>query len=272
MDMRGEEGISEVVASVLLIALSVAGVAVVAALLFSTPSGAEVPAVSLTAGTTSDGTFVLVHEGGDPLASGTYHLYVDAGDGLVDRTDRFLLEGDGAWSVGEGLTYADREPGGRVVVTVLIGEGETVIAEPWAEGTIATVVDGGGSTPGPGPGPGPGPEPGTPGIEIETPSDGGHMVFSGHPKYSSTVRARATGEAIEEVEFVLESSEGEIFIEGVYPAIRGGDGEFYADIVSNYGQLKKMTGREVTLAVVAYDHTGAQVARDRVTVQVWPAY
>lgn len=268
MTMEREEGISEVVASVLLIALTVVGVAIVAALLFSTPLAVELPAVSLTAGTTPAGTFVLVHEGGDPLDAGTYRVYVDAGSGLIDRTDRFLLDGDGTWSPGEALTYTQGDPGGRIVVTAFIGGSETVIAKPWAMGTIVTVVDEGGSTPGPGPGPGPGPEPEEASIEITIPSDGSQMVFSGHPQYSSTVWAKATGEAIEKVEFIIESSKGEIFIEGVYPAELSEAGEYHADITSNYGHLHQIAGRDVTIRAIAYDSTGTAVAWDTVTAQI----
>ncbi|MDD3621085.1 MAG: type IV pilin N-terminal domain-containing protein [Methanofollis sp.] len=266
--MEEDEGISEVVASVLLIALTVVGVAIVATLLFSAPSSVEVPAVSLTAGTTADGTFVLIHEGGDPMGAGTYRVYVDAGDGLIDRTDRFLLDGDGAWSPGEALMYTRGDPGGRIVVTALVGGSETMIAEPWAMGTIATVVDEGGNTPGTGPGPGPGPEPEETSIEITMPSDGGQMIFSEHPKYSSTVWARTTGETVKSVKFILKATEGTLTIEGTYAANRGMDGEYYADITSNYGQLKKMTGRDVIIRAVGYDSVGTAVASDTVTAQI----
>ncbi|QSZ67754.1 type IV pilin [Methanofollis aquaemaris] len=267
MGMQREDGISEVVGSVLLIALTVVGVTIVVALLLSGTHPVEVPVASLTPGTTADGTFVLVHEGGDPLEAGTYRLYVDAGDGPVDRTDKFLLDGDGAWSPGEAMKYTDGELDGRVIVTALVGGGETVIAEPGASGVITAVVDEGGSTPGPGPGPGPGDA----AVKINSPTDGGLLVFSGHPQYFSTVRASVTGGTVESVRFILESSGGGLPIEGVYTADRGPDGKYYAEITTNYGQLKKMTGQEVTIRAVAYDDAGIAVARDSVAARIQAA-
>lgn len=263
-DADADDGVSEMVGSVFLVALTVLGVAIVAALLLSGSLPGEVPAVSLTAGTTADGTFVLVHEGGDPLEDGAYRLYVDAGNGPIDRTDDFLLEGEGAWSPGEALKYTGEKPDGRVIVTALSGDGETVIAEPRASGVITPVVDEGGSAPGPGPGP----DPGDVGVEITAPSNGGSMVFSGFPKYSATVRATVTGGTIERVTFIIESSSDDLAIEGEYTAEHGPDGVYYAEIATNNGQLKKMIGREVTIRTVAYDNAGTTVADDTVTAWI----
>ena len=262
MDLPGaEDGVSDMVGSVLLVALTVIGVVIVAALLLSAPLPGNVPAVSLSAGTTADGAFVLFHEGGDILEDGAYRLYVDVGNGPVDRTDEFLLDGDGVWSPGEALRYRAGEPDGRVIVTALAGGGETVIAEPRASGGIVPVVDEGGSTPGPGP------DPGDVNVAITAPSDGGTVVFSGFPKYSATVRAAGAGGAIGKVVVLIESPGGDLAIDGEYTTEKGSDGGYYARIATNPGQLKKMTGREVMVRVVAYDTAGVVVAQD--AVKAW---
>ncbi|MDK2973695.1 MAG: hypothetical protein PWP08_66 [Methanofollis sp.] len=138
MILRDEEAVSEVIGTVLLISLTVLGVAIVAVALFSQPPPTEIPHVSVVAGRSADNaTFVLFHEGGDALARGNYHIYADTGSGLVDLTDNFTLAGDDIWSIGENLTYdGDGTQIKRVVVSAVDpGGGETMIAEPNAAGT-----------------------------------------------------------------------------------------------------------------------------------------
>jgi len=145
MVLTDDEGVSEVIGAILLVSLAVLGVAIVAVALFSQPAPSEIPQVSVVAGATAENTtFVLLHEGGDALSQGSYHIYVDTSSGLVDRTGNFTLAGDDVWSIGENLTYAGSDIAqiDRVVVSVVdSGGGETMIAEP---GYSAGVVDAGG--------------------------------------------------------------------------------------------------------------------------------
>jgi FlaG/FlaF family flagellin (archaellin) len=161
-----EEGVSEVIGAILLVSLAVLGVAIVAVALFSQPAPAEIPHVSVVAGASDDNTtFVLFHEGGDPLNEGNYRIYMDTGSGLVDRTDDFTLSGDDIWSISENLTYSggDVTQIERVVVSVVdSGGGETVIAEPAYRATTMDAggyVDDGGAGSGPGITPVPTPTP-----------------------------------------------------------------------------------------------------------------
>lgn len=126
---RGEGGVSEMVAAILLIGLTVLGVAVVAVIYFSGPQPDEIPHAIIVAGNSSSGKLVLAHEGGDPLRAGEYRIYVDTGSGLVDRTDEFTgLVGD-TWSIGGRFVYNGPTPK-RVVVTAVSGGVETTLAEP----------------------------------------------------------------------------------------------------------------------------------------------
>ena len=126
----GEDGISEVVSVMLLIGLTVLGVALVGIVFLSDSRPDEIPRTTIVAGSGS-GSFALVHEGGDPLRAGEYRIYVDTGDGLIDRTDEFTgLEGGERWPVGGTLVYSGPGTPERVVVTAGLGGSETILAEP----------------------------------------------------------------------------------------------------------------------------------------------
>jgi hypothetical protein len=125
-----DEGISEVVSVMLLIGLTVLGVALVGIVFLSDTRPDEIPRATIVAGSGS-GSLALVHEGGDPLRAGEYRIYVDTGDGLVDRTDEFMgLEGGERWPVGGTLVYNGPGTPERVVVTAGLGGSETILAEP----------------------------------------------------------------------------------------------------------------------------------------------
>ena len=124
----GEEGVSELVGAMLLIGLTVIGVALVGIVFLSSPQPDAIPRLSIAAGNMS-GKLILAHEGGDSLRAGEYRIYVDTGSGLVDGTDAFTGLKDGAWSVGGSLVYNGPTPE-RVVVTAVSGGSETILAEP----------------------------------------------------------------------------------------------------------------------------------------------
>jgi len=161
-----EKAVSEVIGAVLLLSVTVLGVALVAVTFFNAPAPTEIPHVSVVAGAT-DTIFVLSHEGGDALAEGSYRIYVDNGSGLEDRTDKFTLTGGGAWSIGENLTYTGKDTPERVVISVVdSGGGEMMIAELAdvadmvdAGAVDAGVADAGGYVDTGGSGSGPDPEP-----------------------------------------------------------------------------------------------------------------
>ena len=125
----GDEGVSEVVAAVLLVGLTVLGVAIVAAIFLSSPQPDEIPHTAIVAGNRS-GNFALTHEGGDSLKVGEYRIYIDTGNGLMEMTSDFSEPEGGIWSVGESINYTGTEVLKRVVVTVISGNSETILSEP----------------------------------------------------------------------------------------------------------------------------------------------
>lgn len=126
---RSEEGVSELVGAMLLLGLTVIGVALVGIVFLSAPQPDAIPRAAIAAGVNETGSLVLVHDGGDPLKAGDYRIYVDTGSGLVDGTDTFTGLKDGAWSVGGSLVHNGPTPE-RVVVTAVSGGSETILAEP----------------------------------------------------------------------------------------------------------------------------------------------
>jgi len=119
-----------VIGVVLLVGVTVLAVAVVAALFLSGPQPDEIPHATIVAGIDESGSLALVHEGGDPLRKEEYRIYVDTGSGLVDGTEGFTGPEDGVWSIGGALVYNGAETPERVVVTVISGGSETILAEP----------------------------------------------------------------------------------------------------------------------------------------------
>ena len=115
---------------VLLVGVTVLAVAVVAAVFLSGPQPDEIPHATIVAGIDESGSLALVHEGGDPLRKEEYRIYVDTGSGLVDGTEGFTGPEDGVWSIGGALVYNGAETPERVVVTVISGGSETILAEP----------------------------------------------------------------------------------------------------------------------------------------------
>lgn len=125
----GEEGVSEVVGVMLLIGVTVIGVALVGIVFLSAPQPDEIPHAAIAAGNTS-GRLTLAHEGGDPLRAGEYRIYVDTPSGLVEKTGDFSKPEGGIWSIGKSINYTGTETPRRVVVTVISGGSETVLSEP----------------------------------------------------------------------------------------------------------------------------------------------
>ncbi|MFA7562564.1 MAG: type IV pilin N-terminal domain-containing protein [Methanoculleus sp.] len=122
----GDDGVSEVVAAVLLVGLTVLGVAIVAAIFLSSPQPDEIPHAAIVAGNRS-GNFALTHEGGDSLKVGEYRIYAGAGGELQDVTDKFTEPPGGMWSIGETLVYSGPVP--ERVIVVSRGT-ETILSEP----------------------------------------------------------------------------------------------------------------------------------------------
>ncbi|NLB00349.1 MAG: type IV pilin [Methanomicrobiales archaeon] len=114
------------VAAVLLVGLTVLGVAIVAAIFLSSSQPEEIPHAAIVAGNRS-GYLALTHEGGDSLKVGEYRIYAGTGNELQDVTDKFTVPPDGMWSIGETLVYNGPVP--ERVIVVSRGT-ETILSEP----------------------------------------------------------------------------------------------------------------------------------------------
>ena len=130
-----EEGVSEMTSTALLIGVTILLVAILTAIFLSGPQPDEIPRAAIYARNES-GKFALAHMGGDPLEEGNYRIYIDTGGGLVNATGDFARPGGGVWSVGESIAYDGTWIPGRVVVTVISGRTEMILAEMGLPGGI----------------------------------------------------------------------------------------------------------------------------------------
>jgi hypothetical protein len=110
-------GVSEVIGTLILIGVVVAGMTLVAILLLSQPLPTKVPVLDVIISNQSRNIYIY-HKGGDPLVRGQYQILVDGGD----QTGNFTNSGDEPWSVGETLGNTTPSMPHRVVI-VLNGTG-----------------------------------------------------------------------------------------------------------------------------------------------------
>jgi FlaG/FlaF family flagellin (archaellin) len=120
-----EEGVSEIVGSMLLIAVVVAGVSIVGIALLSQPLPQNIPSVNAVIWNDTSNVYIK-HDGGDALANGTFKVYVNG----VDQTLHFNLSTIPTlpwttWSVGNILQYNSGSTTIRSVQIVWTGKGNT---------------------------------------------------------------------------------------------------------------------------------------------------
>ena len=110
---RGRHAVSEVIGTLVLVAVVMIGIAIVGLFLFASPPPAKVPVLDTIISNRSNAIYIL-HKGGDPLWKGQYKILVDGGD----QTANFTIQGTGTepWSVGETLTGISPTMPGRVVL------------------------------------------------------------------------------------------------------------------------------------------------------------
>jgi hypothetical protein len=104
-------GVSEVIGTLILIGVVVAGMTLVAILLLSQPLPTKVPVLDAIISNQSRNIYIY-HKGGDPLFRGQYQILVDGGD----QTGNFTNSGDEPWSVGETLSNTTPTMPHRVVI------------------------------------------------------------------------------------------------------------------------------------------------------------
>ncbi|KAF1077993.1 type IV pilin N-terminal domain-containing protein [Methanogenium sp. MK-MG] len=99
-----EEGVSETIAVVLLIGLTVVGVTLIGVFFLSPPAAEELPAVDVLV-SNNGSTILFQHNGGDSLGEDDFRIYV--GGNAVAATELSFTDGGGwPWSVGETIQYA----------------------------------------------------------------------------------------------------------------------------------------------------------------------
>jgi len=106
---RHENAVSEVIGTILLISLVVAGVAIAAAVLWSQPKAEKIPEFSASI-TNSSCSVILSHTGGETVSNSTIRVLVDG----TDLTSNFIKQGTtgpwSSWGIGEILLYTPSYP------------------------------------------------------------------------------------------------------------------------------------------------------------------
>jgi hypothetical protein len=105
------EAVSEVVGTLILVGVVIAGMAIVALVLLGGTGPSKVPALDSIV-TNLSKTIYISHKGGDSLWRGEYRILVDG----VDRTGLFVSDGAEPWSVGETLNYTSPTMPRKVVL------------------------------------------------------------------------------------------------------------------------------------------------------------
>jgi hypothetical protein len=146
--LMSDEGLTELVATIIMVALVVLGVTIVGVFLLSQQGPQDIPSMSVIAGNTSEMQFTLLHSGGDPLTPGSYRIYIVDNGQPVDRTGEFVITGpDQQWDLGELAVYeyAATVPQ-EVIITYTGTGGELTIATVSYQGSTGggEVVDQGG--------------------------------------------------------------------------------------------------------------------------------
>jgi hypothetical protein len=100
-----EDGVSETIGAVLLVGLTVIGLALVGVIVFSQPLAERLPAVDIIVWNDTS-TIFFQHNGGDSLGKDEFTIYVN-GNAVVP--DDLQINGEWPWSVGETLRHIPSE-------------------------------------------------------------------------------------------------------------------------------------------------------------------
>jgi hypothetical protein len=127
---RGDQAISEILGTVLLLVIAVSLFCVVAIFFFSYPFSPSAPSVNVVAATEGN-NLILEHRGGEPLDPDT-KIVVTIGGEVNETTVGALLDQefmeDGQWNMGEGLVFPEELIAGlQVEIRVIDAASNTVI-------------------------------------------------------------------------------------------------------------------------------------------------
>jgi PKD repeat protein len=112
------QAVSEVMGTLILVAVVMVGIALIGTLLLSQPHPTEIPHFHAIISNESESVYIF-HKGGDALEAGEYQILVDG----VDRTSSFENSGNHPWSVGETLSYTSPTIPQKVAI-VFTGDGK----------------------------------------------------------------------------------------------------------------------------------------------------
>jgi flagellin-like protein len=148
--LNHESGVSEIIGTVLLIALAVTAIAVIGVMLSSQPQPQKIPALDAVI-STSGNTIQITHNGGDTLQKEEIAILVDG----MDRTANFLKGTDTSWQSfysGESLTLTSSNPGSVSIVYKGLGSASVLSSarfgqagQPTAHFTITASAGSGGT-------------------------------------------------------------------------------------------------------------------------------
>jgi len=132
----GERAVSEVVSVVLLLGVVVVGVGIITVTIYSQPAPEKTPQVDILV-SGNNNVISLTHNGGDPLAEGTFYVLAD-GERLENST---LQNGAWPWSIGETLTFATAGEPHEVRVVYTGGGAELLLKSATLGQSSGTAAD-----------------------------------------------------------------------------------------------------------------------------------
>ena len=130
--------VSEVIGSVMLVAVVVTAIAVIGIVLTSQPPPHKIPALDAVISSDGNNTIRIYHNGGDPLLRQEMMVLVDG----IDRTSNFTLRGSDwtTWSPGESLDYLSGTLPGKVQILYQSGASQMVLVSTDFGGGIPTSI------------------------------------------------------------------------------------------------------------------------------------
>lgn len=127
MSVRAERGQSEVVGSILLVAVIVLGVSIIGAIVLGDIASQDQPVSAVIEGNATSGTVTFEHGGGDPIATSELRVVVQNDSGAsqeIDFTPANITQGDGddRFEPGEHWEHHNPYGGSDTVRLVLVHE------------------------------------------------------------------------------------------------------------------------------------------------------
>jgi flagellin-like protein len=126
-DFCSENGVSEVIGSILLISIVVVAVSIIGVFFFSQPPPEKIPSLNAIIWNDSQRIYIR-HDGGDPLSYGEIQIFVNG----TDQTSKFNMSTapNLPWttlSIGDALVYSKGSSPVTTVQVIYTGSGSSAI-------------------------------------------------------------------------------------------------------------------------------------------------